>query len=169
MPSWLEGRPFLITFTVLLGIVFLRAQATYWIGRGVITGAMHTRLAGRLSGPRLTRAVGALKRWGLPVITISFVTVGFQTAVNAGAGLIRMMWGRYTLAMLPGCIAWAAIYATVGLAAVTGWLRLGTGSRWAVIAGVIVLAAVVVTVLLIRRRRHRPAPVAQTADPAGIA
>jgi membrane protein DedA with SNARE-associated domain len=153
VPSWLEGRPFVIAFAVLLGIVFLRAQATYWAGRGVVTGAMHTRLAGRLTGPRLTRAIAALNRWGLPVVTISFLTVGFQTVINAGAGLTRMRWGRYTLAMLPGCAAWAAIYATVGLAAVTAWLTLNPAPRWGVIGCVIALAGGIVTAVLLRRRR----------------
>ncbi len=155
MPSWLEGRPFLITFAVLFGIVFLRAQATYWAGRGVITGALHTRLADRLNGPRLTRALAAINRWGLPVITLSFLTVGFQTVVNAAAGLTRMRWGRYTLAMLPGCLAWAAIYATVGLAAVAAWLHLTDGYRWIAIGAAVLAIAAVVTVLRVRRRQHR--------------
>src|SRR5699024_1220587 len=85
VPSWLEGRPFIITFAVLFGIVLLRAQATYWVGRGVVSGAMRTRLADRLNGPRLTRATNAINRWGLPVVTVCFVTVGFQTVVNAAA------------------------------------------------------------------------------------
>jgi membrane protein DedA with SNARE-associated domain len=165
VPSWLEGRPFVIAFAVLLGIVFLRAQATYWAGRGVVTGAMHTRLADRLGTPRMTRAIGALNRWGLPVVTISFLTVGFQTVVNAGAGLTRMRWGRYTLAMLPGCAAWAAIYATVGLAAVTAWLTLNPGPRWAAVAIVMVLAAGIVTAVIVRRRHRAVVPPEAEAEP----
>ena len=164
MPSWLDGRPFAITFAALFGIVVLRAPATYWAGRGVITGALHTRLAGRLSGPRLTRALAAINRWGLPVVTISFVTVGFQTVVNAGAGLIRMPWGRYTAAMLPGCLAWAAIYATVGLAAITAWLHLGDGARWWILGAVVAALGIVVTVLVTRRRRRLAQPPA--SEPA---
>ena len=33
MPSWLEGKPFAITFAVLFVIVLLRAQGTYWLYR----------------------------------------------------------------------------------------------------------------------------------------
>jgi membrane protein DedA with SNARE-associated domain len=150
----LEGRPFGITFAVLFGIVLLRAQATYWAGRGVITGALHTRLAGWLRGPRLVRAIEAMNKWGAPVVTVSFLTVGFQTAVNAAAGLTRMRWGRYTLAMVPGCAAWAAIYATVGLAAVAAWLHLTDGWRWVVIGGAVLVVAAVVTAVRIRRRRR---------------
>lgn len=165
MPSWLEGRPFAITFIVLFGIVLLRAQATYWAGRGVVMGAMHTRMASRLNGPRLAKATAAINRWGLPVVTVSFITVGFQTVVNAAAGLTRMRWGRYTVAMIPGCIAWAAIYATVGLAAITAWLHLGGAARWVVIAGLLVLAAALVTVIAVRRRRSGAAELAVAPDP----
>ena len=45
MPTWFEGMPFGIAVAALLLIVLLRAQATYWIGRGVIAGALHTRFA----------------------------------------------------------------------------------------------------------------------------
>jgi membrane protein DedA with SNARE-associated domain len=167
VPSWLEGRPFLITFAVLFGIVLLRAQATYWAGRGVISGALHTRLAAWLRGPRLTRAIDAMNRWGLPVVTLSFLTVGFQTAVNAAAGLTRMRWGRYTLAMVPGCLAWAAIYATVGLAAVAAWLHLTDGWRWVVIGGILLVLAAMLAAIRLRHRRDpavEPAP-----DPVGMA
>ncbi len=169
MPAWLEGRPFLITFAVLFGIVLLRAQATYWAGRGVITGALHTRLAEWLRGPRLTRAIDAMNKWGLPVVTLSFLTIGFQTAVNAAAGLTRMRWGRYTLAMVPGCLAWAAVYATVGLAAIAGWLHLTDGWRWVVLGAAVLVIAAVVTVVRLRHRARaatgrKPAP-----DPVGTA
>ena len=157
MPSWLEGKPFAITFAVLFGIVLLRAQATYWLGRGVTVGVLHTPLAAKLDNPRTTRAIAALNRWGLPLVTVSFLTVGFQTVVNAGAGLIRMPWVRYTVAMLIGCVAWAAIYATVGIAAVEGMLALAAHSPWALGALVVVLIGAVVAIIVFRRRRSDPA------------
>ena len=158
MPSWLDGKPFAITFAVLFGIVLLRAQATYWLGRGVTTGVLHTSLAAKLEGPKTTRAIAALNRWGTPLVTVSFLTVGFQTVVNAAAGLIRMPWVRYTLAMLIGCVAWAAIYATVGIAAVEGTLALAAHSPWALAALLSGLIGVVVAVVIIRRRGSNPAP-----------
>ena len=149
MPSWLNDSPFGITFAVLFGIVFLRAQGTYWIGRAVTAGLLHTRVARWMTNPRMTRAVDALNRWGLPVVTVSFLTVGFQTVVNAAAGLIRMPWLRYTLAMLVGCAAWAAIYATVGIAAFEASLALAAGSPWALVG---VLAVVLGAVIAVRGR-----------------
>src|SRR6478672_429088 len=150
--------PFGIAVTALFVIVLLRAQATYWIGRGVIAGALHTRFADKLTGPRTTRAIDLLNRWGPPVVTVSFLTVGFQTVANAAAGLIRMPWVRYTVAMLIGCVAWAAIYATVGIAAVEGMLALAAHSPWALGALVVFLIGAVVAVIVFRRRRSDPAP-----------
>ena len=67
MPTWFEGKPFGITFAALFLIVLLRAQATYWLGRGVIAGVLHTRFADKLTGPRTTRAIacstGGDRRW----------------------------------------------------------------------------------------------------------
>ena len=158
MPSWLEGKPFAITFAVLFGIVLLRAQATYWLGRGVTAGALHTSLAVKLTSPKATRVIEALNRWGPPLVTVSFLTVGFQTVVNAAAGLIRMPWIRYTVAMLIGCVAWAAIYATVGIAAVEGMLALAAHSPWALVGLIVIVIGAATAVLVLRRRRRRIDP-----------
>ncbi len=161
VPSWLEGRPFLVTFAILFGIVLLRAQATYWAGRGAATGAMHTPVGRRVSGPRVTRAINALNRWGLPVVTVSFLTIGFQTVVNAAAGLTRMRWGRYTAAMVPGCLAWALVYATVGFAALTGWMRLEGAAQW-VALGLLVAVIAAGGAICVHVRRRRRARLAAT-------
>ena len=157
MPDWLTGKPFALTFGVLFLIVLARAQATYWIARGVTTGAMHTRLADRLSGPKISRAIREINRWGPPVVTVSFLTVGFQTVANAAAGLTRMPWVRYTVAMLIGCGAWALIYATVGIAALEAGMALAARSPWAlvaVIAGVVAIGAIVINMISRRRKRE---------------
>lgn len=157
MPAWLEGRSFAVTATILFLIVFARAQATYWTGRGAMTGALHTTLGRRLNGPRMTRAIAALHRWGLPLITASFLTVGFQTVVNAAAGLTRMPWGRYTAAMTPGCVAWSLIYSTIGFAAFTALLRLDGAWQWVALATLVVLAAAGAAITVHVRRRLRAA------------
>jgi membrane protein DedA with SNARE-associated domain len=168
MPSWITSQPFVLAFGALLIVVFFRAQGTYWIGRAARAGALQTRLAGRLTGPRMTRATAALNKWGLPLVTVSFLTVGFQTFVNAAAGLARMRWPRYTLAMLPGCVAWAAIYATVGLAAFEAWVALSVRSAWApwTLSAVLVPAAIVVVVRLLHRRADHDNASASNASAA---
>ncbi|ACQ80027.1 membrane-associated protein [Beutenbergia cavernae DSM 12333] len=153
----LDGFPFGWVVVALFGIVLLRAQATYWLGRAVAAGVWHTRLASRLDSPGMTRALGFVHRWGPLAVTLSFFTVGFQTMVNAAAGLVRMPWPRYTIAMVPGCIAWAFIYATVGLGAFLAIAAAATGSGWGIAASAVLLAAVVAAVVVTRRRRRAAA------------
>jgi membrane protein DedA with SNARE-associated domain len=153
VPGWYEGKPFAVTVAVLFCIVLVRAQATYWLGRGVRAGVLHSRLAAKVTGPRTTRATVALQRWGPPLVTLSFFTVGVQTVVNAGAGLIRMPYVRYTIAMVIGCLAWAFIFATVGIAAFEASLALAARSPWMLAGVVALLVAVIAIVVAMRRRR----------------
>lgn len=162
MTSWYEGKPFAVTVAVLFIIVLLRAQATYWLTRGVRAGLLKTPLADRVTGPRTDRAIERLNRWGPPVVTISFLTIGLQTVVNAAAGLIRMPWVRYTVAMIIGCLAWALIYATVGIAAFEASIALAARSPW-ILVGLFLLVAAAGVALVYRRRRSR----ALAAPPAG--
>ena len=46
-------------------------------------------------------------RWGAPVVTLSFLTVGIQTLVNLAAGVMRMPLRRYIPALTVGAILWA--------------------------------------------------------------
>jgi membrane protein DedA with SNARE-associated domain len=152
----LSGFPFGAVVAGLFVIVLLRAQATYWLGRGLTAGTIRSgfaaRLGRRLSGARLERAIGYVNRWGPIAVTLCFLTVGVQTVVNLAAGLTRMPFGRYTLAMIPGCVAWAFIYATVGLTAFYAGVAAAAGSPWA-IAGLVAAVVVLAILLLLRRRR----------------
>ncbi|MDR1449707.1 MAG: hypothetical protein LBI84_05835, partial [Propionibacteriaceae bacterium] len=104
------------------------------------------------------RAVRWLERWGWPVIPASFLTVGFQTAVNLTAGLIGWRWSRYTLAAVPGWIAWGCLYAAGGLAVFVGLAQLARRSPLlaaaAVLAGLAVVFAVVFAVKRLKARRQ---------------
>ena len=113
--------------------------------------------AGRFgwTGRGCVRATELVNRWGAPVITVSFLTIGFQTAVNAAAGLTRMPFGRYLMAMIPGCLAWALLYATVGLAAVGAALAVAASSPWALVGIVLLIAAGAAAWLLRRRAADR--------------
>ena len=68
---------------------------------------------------------------------------------------------RYTIAMVIGCIAWAVIYATVGIAAVEAAIALAAHSPWALAAAIVLIAvlvaAIVVWRLMARRSAGRPA------------
>src|SRR5699024_6943365 len=60
------------------------------------------------------RAERALDRWGPPAVAVSFLTIGFQTAINLAAGVVRMRWYRYVPALTIGGAIWATIYTTIG-------------------------------------------------------
>lgn len=164
----LGGFPFAVVVVGLFVIVLLRAQATYWLGRGLAAGTIRSRfgqrLGSRLTGPSFERAVGYLNRWGPLAVTLCFLTVGIQTMVNAAAGLTRMPYARYTLAMVPGCVMWAFIYATVGLTAFYAAVGAAAGSWWGIAVLAVAVAAAVV--VLVRRRTAARQGVDSTASTA---
>jgi hypothetical protein len=97
------------------------------------------------------RGLALVHRWGPFAVTFAYLTVGLQSAVFVGSGLVRMPYLRFSVASVPGSIAWALIWGTVGLAAVWAAVRLATASPWA-LAGVVVALAGLVTWRVLRRR-----------------
>ena len=57
-----------------------------------------------------------MARFGAPLVTLSFLTVGVQTLLNAAAGGLRMPLRRYTPAAIVGSLLWAGLYTTAGFA-----------------------------------------------------
>jgi len=155
MINWILGQPFWIAAAALVAVAAVRSQCTYWLGRAVRAGLLRGQWAKRFDNDRINGAIAKLERWGWPLIPLSFFTVGFQTAVNLGAGLIGWPWLKYTLAAILGWLAWGGLYAAGGLAIFAG--------AWALVArspliGALVIALVIAVVaLVIWRRRLRPA------------
>ena len=108
--------PYLVVVGALFVIVMFRANGTYWVGRLLQRGALHTRLARVMTTPGYARAVDKLTSWGPPLVTVSFLTIGFQTLVNLASGATAMPLRRDLPAVSLGCILWAFIYGTVGFA-----------------------------------------------------
>ncbi|WP_046468099.1 DedA family protein [Allosalinactinospora lopnorensis] len=150
--GFLEGQSFLVVYSTLFGIVFLRTQATYWIGRGVGAGLERSRYAERL-GERLRRAQKLINRFGPPAVTVSYVTWGVQTAVHFAAGAMRMHFVRYLVAMLPGCALWAAIYSLGGMAVLGVWWNLFVHSPCVAVAAAVLLAALTAGGVYLNRRK----------------
>lgn len=162
MMEWVQSLPLLPAVGFLYVVIWLRAGATYALGRGARRAARRGQVAAFLESPRVQRATEIVHRWGAPVVALSFLTVGFQTAANAAAGLTGMSLKRYLPALAVGGFAWAVIYATVGLAAIALWLELFLRSPWAAVA---VLALVVVLIVaLLRHRRRSGGVLAAQAD-----
>src|SRR6476469_3535636 len=122
----------------------VRANATYWLGRGVQSGARRTRLSGMLASPRFRRAQDVIARWGAPIVTVSFLTVGVQTLINLAAGVARMPLRRYLPAVALGSIIWALLYATVGFVTVAAWRKLYELAPVGTVIGTVLLLAAMI-------------------------
>ena len=164
MMEWVQSLPLLPAVAFLYLVILLRAGGTYALGRGARRAADRGRVASFLHSERVERATGVVNRWGAPVVALSFLTVGFQTAINAAAGLTGMPLHRYLPALATGGLAWAVIYATVGLIALAGWFELFLRSPWIAVAAVLALLTAIV--LLVRRRRHRRGAAEQEIEAA---
>ena len=151
------GLPLWIGIAVMFGIVVARAQATYWLGRAAGTGIARSRWGDRIGRDRLTRAERVVARYGPVAVTLSFLTIGVQTAVNAVAGATRMPFGRYLAAMLVGSALWAVVWTVGGLSVVWGAAEVASASPLAATAVVLGTLAVVAAVVGYRRRRARQA------------
>lgn len=118
----------------------LRGGTFHVLGRGARAADSSRR--GWLDRPTVVRTEAAVRRFGAPVVTLSFLTVGVQSAVNLASGVLRMPARRYVPALLVGAAIWATLYVSVGLAVV---LALVDGVAWwhvAVAVGVVVLFGV---------------------------
>ncbi|MFE5770585.1 DedA family protein [Streptomyces sp. NPDC056485] len=144
-----------LTAGALYVIVLLRAGGTFAVGWLAGAGARRSRFAARISSAKFRRAEEAIQRWGAPVVAVSFLTVGFQTAANFLAGSMRMPLSRYLPALFLGGAAWALIYATAGLGVLEVLGRLFAEHTALGVSAVAVLLLTVCAVL-IRRRRAVP-------------
>ncbi|OEJ28661.1 hypothetical protein AS594_33510 [Streptomyces agglomeratus] len=141
-----------LTAGALYAIVLLRAGGTFAVGWLAGAGARRSRFAKRISSAKFRRAERAIQRWGAPVVAVSFLTVGFQTAANFLAGSMRMSLPRYLPALLVGGAAWALIYATAGLGMLKVMGRLFAEPALGVSAVAVLLLAVCGVVVYRRRR-----------------
>ena len=144
----IRAWPWVWAWLAFFVIVFLRAGATYLIGRGIAAGVLRDRDP----GPRARWAMVRVQRWGPPAVTVSFFTVGAQTAVNLGAGLARMTGPRYLTGLIPGAAIWATVWATIGMSAFLAVFS-GRSDR----AGWLLLLVVVLVVAFLLSRSIRQA------------
>ncbi len=128
MDFW-RGWPYPVAVATLFAVALLRAGATYALGRAAQTGARRTRIARLMARPGFARVQDLVARWGAPLVTASFLTVGIQTLVNLVAGMTQMPLRRYLPALALGSLLWGFLYATVGFATFSAWRELYRGSR----------------------------------------
>lgn len=153
-----RGAVFIAIFLTL--VVFSRSQGTYWIARlltsSFLANSRHSqrplvrRTRTWLEGASVQRGMDAVDRWGLVIIPLSFLTIGFQTVVHAGAGVLRLRWVPYTLAAIPGYLAWAVLYTAIFVAAFRTGQALLLGKAWAF--GICSALVVALGIFIIARR-----------------
>ncbi|MFG3345716.1 DedA family protein [Streptomyces sp. NPDC048018] len=142
-----------LTAGALYAIVLLRAGGTFAVGWLAGAGARRSRFAARISSVTFRRAEKAIQRWGAPVVAVSFLTVGFQTAANFLAGSMRMPLPRYLPALFLGGAAWALLYATAGLGVFEVLARLFAEQTALGVSAVAALLLAVGGLVVYRRRR----------------
>jgi membrane protein DedA with SNARE-associated domain len=148
--EWILAQPFVFAAALLALVACFRSQGTYWLGRGIRAGVIRAKWAQRFQEEKATAAVARLEKYGWPAIPLSFLTVGFQTAVHLSAGLIGWRWPRYTLAASIGWVLWGVVYAAGGLAVFAGLFALAQASPMAAV-GVIKLVIIAVLALTLWR------------------
>jgi membrane protein DedA with SNARE-associated domain len=165
--DWMLAQPFWAAAALLTAVAAVRSQCTYLLGRGLRRGLVKAQWAQRMAA----RAAGAetrLERYGWPAIPLSFLTVGLQTAVNLAAGLVGWRWGRYTLAAVPGWLAWGLAYAAGGLA-----IWAGIGVLWdrspVLVAAIVEAVCVIAVAFAAAARRRRRAPAEATREKPVVA
>ena len=164
MPTWITSLPFAAALGALFVIGLGRGQATYWIARLAVQGTASVtagshpgrrRLAAWLTGPRIQQGRVLLGRWGLPLVSPCYLTVGMQTIVLAASGVLRIGWPRFTLAQVPGSAAGALIYATIGFAAWEAAIGAAASSPLGLAIGATVAVMVVASIAVSRAGRSR--------------
>lgn len=142
--------PFWQAFLALFVIVMARSNATYWVGRGAIAGWQRRRP--RPGKESTARAEKLIRRLGPVAVALSYLTIGIQTTIHLTAGALRMPLPLYLPAAVVGSMAWAVIYATIGLAVIEAWLLAVAGS-WYALAGIVSLVVVGVATWVLGRKR----------------
>lgn len=170
-----ERHGFVVAYLFLFMVGMLRGQGTYWLARVVTeqtlrrtrpTEGWKAGVHRWLTGDGVARGRSSIQRWGLVTIPLAYLTVGFQTLVLAAAGMLRIAWPLFTLVQVPGALAWAAIYSTIGFALWGATLAALAGEPLA-LAALLATVVVIGTTLAVRRHRRNGAAAAAAAADRG--
>lgn len=147
--------PKVIVYVLLWCIVFCRAFATYGIGRAINGGLQKFEgFREKMATPAYARAVDLVSRYGPPVVSLCFFTVGFQTLVLLASGAMPVPLRRFVPALAVGAVFWSAIYGTIGFAGFAFVAFLWRTHRLAFIAVVSLVILALVAYVVVQRRRE---------------
>lgn len=162
LPGFLQGWPVWVVFGVLFLGAYARGNATYWVGRGARAGGARSRWSAQLASPVVQGAERWVRRMGPPLVSIGFLTVGVQSAINFSAGALRMPQRRFQPAVVVGALLWATLYTTVGFAVVDAFL--GRLPWWVLLVAALAVWAVVWYSRWLTRRAEFRAAEARVAE-----
>lgn len=162
MEEAFSGFPIGITFVLFFLGAMIRGQGTYWLGR-IITEQSLKRTSPKegwrksvhdwLQGDSVGRGAAFIRKFGVAAVPFAYLTVGLQTLIIVAAGVMRINIVAFTIAQIPGALAWATIYTTVGFAV---WGAVfGTIQGNPVFTALLVLMVAGIVALVIRKRRRR--------------
>ncbi len=175
MPDSLDNAPIFLVFLFFFGIAFVRTQATYWLARYVeyktiqnstFTNPTMKRLADWINANSDGKGVRAVHKWGALAVFGSFFMSGTKTVINTAAGLTRMYYPVWFVAMTLGCIAHGIIYATIGWVAWLAAISALAGSPLGIAAIVLIVLAGAAAIVITRVRIRNGAKPA--TDPATV-
>lgn len=160
MEETLRDWPVALAFAALFAIALIRGTATFVVGRALRTAGERTSdgsrgrggssvATGQVTRAGVERAERIVRRVGPPAVSLGFLTVGLQTAINIASGALRMPWRHFVPAVLVGAALWATLYLTVGLAVVTALL--GRFVWWWLLAAVVAVLLVLLVAHVGRR------------------
>lgn len=92
--------PFVAVWVFFFAGALTRGTAFYWLGRGARSAGNRARRW--TDNPNVARAERVVARYGAPVVTLCFLTVGVQSAVLTAAGVLRMPGRQFAPAVVVG-------------------------------------------------------------------
>jgi membrane protein DedA with SNARE-associated domain len=151
-------------YVVLFVAACCRGAMTYALGRVARHAGEASRLRRLFRRPVMLRTERVVQRFGAPAVSLSFLTVGVQSAVNASAGVLRMPLRFYLPGLAVGALLWAGVYLTVGMAMLSAW---NADGLWWVPLALVAGALVVVATAVMRLRGREVADRSELAEQPG--
>lgn len=134
--------PWIWVFVILYIAVYGRSCVVYSFGRCLLLPASRQikKIDKVLKSDNFKKAERMVNNWGPPVVSLCFLTIGFQTAVLLSSGIGRMPLRRFLPALAVGAIFWALIYSTIGFVGLQLLKKLWLQSPALLIAGLVAIA-----------------------------
>lgn len=161
MPDFLAGYPLHIIFIILAIAVWIRGHVVYSVFRAATEFTLKhskpknpflAKIHKKLSDGSADYGVRIIQKWGLIAVPLAYLTIGIQTAVLGGAGVLKINRLKFGLAQIPGCLAWSAIYSTIGF---TLWALMFKQAAASPLGVMLILVGIILIGVIIFYRLNR--------------